>query len=50
MRLACDGPRNGEYLSGPEALAAGYVLAFWPTGEVVWMRPLVRAIFGGSPR
>lgn len=50
MNLACDGPRNGEYLTRDEAVEAGYVMARWPTGEIVWMQPLVHAVFGGSPR
>lgn len=39
MRLACDGPFNGQYIDGPTAVAAGYISALWPTNEVVWMQP-----------
>lgn len=45
--LACDGPCNGQYIDTATAYAHGYEASFWPTGEQVWMQPLIRAIFHG---
>jgi hypothetical protein len=35
--LACDGPRNGEYITPKEAQMHGYELTQWPSGEYVYM-------------
>lgn len=35
--LACDGPLNGLYIDGAQAMANGYWLDEWPNGEEVFI-------------
>jgi hypothetical protein len=40
--LACDGERNGDYITAREAFENGYELVKWPTGEYVYMQAYIK--------
>lgn len=44
MRIALDGPLNGQWIDAETAVFAGYFPARWPNGELVWMH--VNGYFG----